>query len=147
PHWRARHGQRTRREPRPLPVEALGRPLRRAELFGLGAYANRDRTLRPRGRRRGRFEAASGGTLFLDEIGNIPLQVQEKILRAVEYGSFERVGASQAINVDVRIVGATNADLRAKAARGEFMPDLLDRLSFDVLVLPPLRERPEDIGL
>ncbi len=126
-----------------LNCSALMPTLIEAELFGHEAGAFTGAT----GRRRGRFEAAHGGTLFLDEIGNIPMQVQEKILRAVEYGSFERVGASQAINVDVRIVGATNADLRAKAARGEFMPDLLDRLSFDVLVLPPLRERPEDISL
>jgi len=126
-----------------LNCSALAASLIETELFGHEAGAFTGAT----GRRRGRFEAAHGGTLFLDEIGNIPMQVQEKILRAVEYGSFERVGATQAINVDVRIVGATNADLRAKAARGEFMPDLLDRLSFDVLVVPPLRERPEDITL
>ncbi len=126
-----------------LNCSALAPSLIEAELFGHEAGAFTGAT----GRRRGRFEAAHGGTLFLDEIGNIPLQVQEKILRAVEYGAFERVGASQPINVDVRIVGATNADLRAKAACGEFMPDLLDRLSFDVLVLPPLRERLDDIAL
>jgi psp operon transcriptional activator len=126
-----------------LNCSALAPTLIEAELFGHEAGAFTGAT----GRRRGRFEAAHGGTLFLDEIGNIPLQVQEKILRAVEYGSFERVGASQPISVEVRIVGATNADLRAKAARGEFMPDLLDRISFEVLVLPALRERPEDISL
>ena len=98
-------------------------------------------------RRSGRFEAADGGTLFLDEIGSIPLEAQEKILRVVEYGSFERVGSSQPIEVDVRIVGATNVDLRAMAEKEDFKRDLLDRLSFEVLFLPPLRYREEDIML
>ncbi|MBU4604338.1 MAG: sigma 54-interacting transcriptional regulator, partial [Proteobacteria bacterium] len=87
---------------------------------------------------------AHQGTLFLDEIGNIPLTVQEKILRTVEYGSFERVGGSHPVEVDVRIVGATNADLPAMAREGRFKQDLLDRLSFEVLTLPPLRERRGD---
>jgi len=126
-----------------LNCSALTPSLIEAELFGheAGAFTG------AAGRRRGRFEAAHGGTLFLDEIGNIPLSVQEKILRAVEYGTFERVGSSHPVEVDVRIVGATNADLRDKVAREEFMPDLLDRLSFEVLVLPPLRDREEDIPL
>jgi len=98
-------------------------------------------------RRKGRFEAADNGTLFLDEIGAIPLEVQEKILRVVEYGSFERVGGSAPVEVDVRIIGATHADLAAMAARGTFKADLLDRLSFEVLFLPPLRLREEDILL
>ncbi len=98
-------------------------------------------------RRTGRFEAADGGTLFLDEIGLIPIEAQEKILRIVEYGTFERVGSSKSTAVDVRIVGATNADLPAMADQGTFKKDLLDRLSFEVLFLPPLRERAEDIGL
>ena len=84
---------------------------------------------------------------FLDEIGTIPLSVQEKILRVVEYGSFERVGGSNPVEVDVRIVGATNVDLSAMAERDEFKRDLLDRLSFEVLFLPPLRSRREDIML
>jgi psp operon transcriptional activator len=126
-----------------LNCSALVPTLIEAELFGHEAGAFTGAT----GRRRGRFEAAHGGTLFLDEIGNIPLQVQEKILRVVEYGTFERVGSSQPISVNARIVGATNADLRDMAHRGEFMTDLLDRLSFEVLVLPPLRERPEDVPL
>src|SRR5262249_60359349 len=88
-----------------------------------------------------------GGTLFRDEIAQIRLVVQEKILRVVEYGMFERVGSSQPIQTDVRIVGATNADLTALAAAGHFKRDLLDRLSFDVLFLPPLRQRREDILL
>ncbi len=126
-----------------LNCSALSATLIEAELFGHEAGAFTGAT----GRRRGRFEAADGGTLFLDELGSIPLQVQEKIMRAVEYGTFERVGSSKPIEVNARIVGATNSDLRAMAASGEFMPDLLDRLSFEVLVLPPLRERREDISL
>ena len=126
-----------------LNCSALASTLIEAELFGHEAGAFTGAT----GRRRGRFEAADGGTLFLDELGSIPLPVQEKIMRAVEYGTFERVGSSKPIQVNVRIVGATNSDLRAMAASGEFMPDLLDRLSFEVLVLPPLRERKEDISL
>jgi psp operon transcriptional activator len=126
-----------------LNCSALVPTLIEAELFGHEAGAFTGAT----GRRRGRFEAAHGGTLFLDEIGNIPIEVQEKILRVVEYGTFERVGSTQPVSVNVRIVGATNADLRAMAQRGEFMTDLLDRLSFEVLVLPPLRERREDIPL
>ncbi len=114
-----------------------------AELFGheAGAFTGAG------ARRRGRFEAAHEGTLFLDEIGNIPLEAQEKILRAVEYGSFERVGSSESIQVDVRIVAATNVNLKKRADEGRFMPDLLDRLSFEVLVIPPLREREDDISL
>ena len=95
----------------------------------------------------GRFESASGGTLFLDEIGNIPVEVQEKILRVVEYRTFEQVGSSEAIHADVRIIGATNADLITMTAEGRFKRDLLDRLSFEVLFLPPLRERRGDIML
>ena len=81
------------------------------------------------------------GTLFLDEIGNMPLEVQEKTLRLVEYGTFERVGSAKSIEVDVRLVAATNADLAKRAKEGKFKTDLLDRLSFEVIFLPPLRER------
>jgi len=114
-----------------------------SELFGheAGAYTGAGK------RREGRFEAADRGTLFLDEIGLIPLEVQEKILRAVEYRQFERVGGSQPVEVDVRIVGATNANLPQLAREGRFKRDLLDRLSFEVLFLPPLRERGSDILL
>jgi psp operon transcriptional activator len=98
-------------------------------------------------RRTGRFEAAHGGTLFLDEIGIVPMEVQEKILRVVEYGAFERVGGSFSVEVDVRIVAATNADLMALSQKGFFKRDLLDRLSFEVLFLPPLRSRPGDVML
>lgn len=126
-----------------LNCATLSPTLIESELFGheKGAFTGAE------GRRKGRFEAADGGTLFLDEIGAIPLEAQEKILRVVEYGSFERVGSSSPIEVDVRIIGATNADLAAMAGEGRFKPDLLDRLSFEVLFLPPLREREEDIML
>ena len=122
---------------------ALAETLIEAELFGYekGAFTGADQ------RRAGRFEAADGGTLFLDEIGNIPLQVQAKILRVVEYGVFERVGGTRPVEVDVRIVGATNADLPAMAADGRFKADLLDRLAFEVVAVPPLRERKGDIDL
>lgn len=126
-----------------LNCATLSPTLIESELFGheRGAYTGAE------GRRIGRFEAANGGTLFLDEIGTIPMQAQEKILRVVEYHFFERVGSSSQIEVDVRIVCATNADLSAMAARGDFKQDLLDRLSFEVLFLPPLRKRGEDIML
>ena len=126
-----------------LNCATLSPSLIEAELFGYekGAFTGAE------GRRSGRFEAADGGTLFLDEIGSIPLEAQEKILRVVEYGSFERVGSSRPIEVDVRIVGATNVDLAAMAERKDFKRDLLDRLSFEVLFLPPLRYREEDIML
>lgn len=126
-----------------LNCAALASTLIESELFGheAGAFTGAQR------QRRGRFEMANGGTLFLDELGNIPLQVQEKILRVVEYGRFERVGGTEQVSVDVRIVGATNADLSSLAESGRFMRDLLDRLSFEVLYLPPLRARQEDILL
>ncbi len=126
-----------------LNCAALAPSLIESELFGheVGAFTGAAM------RRKGRFETADGGTLFLDELAQVPLEVQEKILRVVEYGAFERVGGSSPIHVDVRIVGATNADLPARAAQGKFMRDLLDRLSFEVLYVPPLRERHEDIPL
>ena len=126
-----------------LNCSALSPSLIESELFGYekGAFTGAEKT------RTGRFETADGGTLFLDEIGNIPLEVQEKILRVVEYGTFERVGSSESIMVDVRIIAATNADLMARASEGRFKEDLLDRLSFEVLFLPPLRERKGDILL
>lgn len=122
---------------------ALPPSLIETELFGseAGAYTGAIKS------RKGRFEEAEGGTLFLDEIGLIPLEVQEKILRVVEYGTFERVGSSKTHEVDVRIIGATNADLPQLCAEGKFKEDLLDRLSFEVLFLPPLRERGDDILL
>ena len=126
-----------------LNCAALAPSLIESELFGHepGAFTGAV------GRRAGRFEAADGGTLFLDEIGQLPLEVQEKLLRVVEYGSFERVGGSQPIQADVRIIGATNADLAQLVRQGRFKPDLLDRLSFEVVFVPPLRERQSDILL
>ncbi len=93
----------------------------------------------------GHFERADGGTLVLDELATISLRMQEKILRVIEYGELQRVGGSETLQVDVRIVGSTNSDLRALAADGRFRDDLLDRLAFDVITVPPLRERTEDI--
>ena len=114
-----------------------------SELFGVekGAYTGAVAS------RKGRFEEAEGGTLFLDEIGLVPMPVQEKLLRVVEYGTYERLGSSETKVANVRIVGATNADLKAMCDEGKFKEDLLDRLSFDVLFVPPLRYRGEDILL
>lgn len=120
---------------------ALAPTLIESELFGYeqGAFTGATKM------RKGRFEEAQGGTLFLDEIGNIPMQVQEKILRVVEYGTYERVGSSVTHEADVRIIGATNADLKQMCKEGKFKEDLLDRLSFEVIFIPPLRERGDDI--
>jgi len=124
-----------------LNCAALSEPLLDAELFGheAGAFTGALRA------RASRFELADGGTLLLDEIASASLAVQEKLLRVIEYGSFERVGGNLTRQVDVRVIGATNADLPALAAAGRFRADLLDRLAFDVLNVPPLRERAEDI--
>ncbi len=119
----------------------LTESLLETELFGheAGAFTGAQR------RHIGRFERAHGGTLILDEIASASQAVQEKVLRIIEYGEFERVGGSQTLNVDVRVVGAANVDLPMMAARGEFRADLLDRLAFDVITIPPLRARPADI--
>jgi psp operon transcriptional activator len=121
---------------------ALTESLLETELFGhqAGAFTGATRT------HIGRFEQADGGTLVLDELGTIPLRMQEKILRVIEYGEFQRVGGSEALRTNVRIVGATNEHLPRLAELGRFRPDLLDRLAFDVVHVPPLRARPEDIG-
>lgn len=126
-----------------LNCAALPPTLIEAELFGheAGAFTGATKA------RHGRFESADGGTLFLDELASIPMVTQEKILRVVEYGVFERVGASEPVQVDVRIIGAANTDLVWLSEQGAFMRDLLDRLSFEVLFIPPLRERQEDIIL
>ncbi len=122
---------------------ALSEDLLESELFGheAGAFTG------ARTRHAGRFERANGGTIFLDEIANASLRVQEKILRVVEYGEFERIGGEKTLKTDVRIVGATHADLPALAKAGQFRADLLDRLAFEVIVLPPLRARWEDIPI
>jgi psp operon transcriptional activator len=126
-----------------LNCAALSPTLIESELFGHEPGAFTGAT----GRRQGRFEMADGGTLFLDELGLVPMAVQEKILRVTEYGTFERVGGTQSVRVDVRIVGATNADLAALVDEERFKADLLDRLSFDVLHVPPLRVRAGDVPL
>src|SRR2546425_2080270 len=112
-----------------------------SELFGhvRGAFtdAKADRV--------GRFELADGGTLFLDEIGNVPLNLQPKLLRVLETGEFERVGSSKTRKVDVRLLSATNADLNTDVAQGKFRQDLMFRLNTVEIHLPPLRDRREDI--
>ena len=124
-----------------LNCAALNENLLETELFGYdsGAFTGASK------RHEGRFERADKGTLFLDEIANTTGLIQEKLLRVVEYGEFERVGGSRTIHSDVRLVAATNEDLPSLAASGHFRADLLDRLAFDVITLPPLRERLEDI--
>lgn len=120
---------------------ALTETLLESELFGheAGAFTGATRM------HHGCFEQADGGTLVLDELGTIPLRMQEKILRVIEYGEFQRVGGSKTLTSDARIVGSTNENLPALAASGRFRSDLLDRLAFDVIHVPPLRARPEDI--
>jgi psp operon transcriptional activator len=124
-----------------LNCAALPETLIEAELFGheAGAFTGATRT------RAGRFEEADKGTLFLDELGTLSMAAQERLLRAVEYGEVTRIGSSRPLQVDVRIVGATNADLPRCAAEGRFRADLLDRLSFEVITLPPLRAREGDV--
>ncbi|MEO7655251.1 MAG: phage shock protein operon transcriptional activator [Sphingomicrobium sp.] len=122
---------------------ALPENLIEAELFGheAGSFTGAAKT------RHGRFEEADGGTLFLDELGTLSMPAQDRLLRAVEYGEITRIGASRPIKVDVRIIAATNENLPRQAELGYFRADLLDRLSFEVITLPPLRARQEDIGL
>jgi psp operon transcriptional activator len=121
---------------------AIADSLLESELFGHepGAFTGATRT------HRGRFERADGGTLFLDELGTMSLRLQEKLLRLVEYGEFERLGGQETLQVDVRVIAATHADLRQLAREGQFRDDLLDRLSFDVVHLPALHQRREDIA-
>ena len=126
-----------------LNCAALSESLLEAQLFGheAGAFTGAAKM------RRGLFERAHEGTLFLDELANTSMAVQEKILRVIEYGEFERLGASDTLSVDVRLIAATNEDLPELAGKGRFRDDLLDRLAFDVITLPPLRERREDIPI
>ena len=120
---------------------AIPRDLIESELFGhekgsfTGAWSQK----------KGKFELADGGTLFLDEIGDIPLDLQPKLLRAIEYGDIQRVGRQTDIHVDVRVVAATNKDLRAAVRSGAFRADLYFRLCTTPIQLPALRERKEDI--
>lgn len=120
---------------------ALPETLIEAELFGheAGAFTGATRA------RAGRFEEADKGTLFLDELATLSMQAQERLLRAVEYGEVTRIGSNRPIRVDVRIVAATNEDLPGLADKGKFRADLLDRLSFEVITLPPLRVREGDV--
>ena len=120
---------------------AVTETLLESELFGHEAGAFTGATKQ----HIGRFELTDGGTLFLDELATMSPRLQEKLLRVIEYGEFERVGGQKTLRVDVRLVGATNADLPAMADAGLFRWDLLDRLSFDVVALPPLRERDDDL--
>jgi psp operon transcriptional activator len=120
---------------------ALPETLIEAELFGheAGAFTGATKS------RAGRFEEADGGTLFLDELATLSQAAQERLLRVVEYGEVTRIGASKPVQVDVRIVAATNEDLPRLAEKNRFRADLLDRLSFEVVTLPPLRHRSSDI--
>ena len=122
---------------------AISETLLETELFGheAGAFTGASKM------HRGRFERADRGSLFLDELSNTSAQVQEKLLRIIEYGEFERVGGNRTLTADVRLIAATNEDLPSLARRGKFREDLLDRLAFDVITLPPLRARPEDIPI
>ena len=122
---------------------AISEALLESELFGheAGAFTGATKT------HHGRFERAHGGSLFLDELATTSVRVQEKLLRVIEYGEFERVGGSKTLTCNVRLIAATNQDLPRLAERNEFRSDLLDRLAFDVLTLPPLRERQEDIPI
>ena len=116
---------------------ALSQTLLESELFGheAGSFTG------ARGRHAGYFERADRGTLFLDEVADMPLPVQDRLLRVLEYGEFERVGGSAPVRVDVRVVAAANRDLPRLVEEGRFRADLLDRLAFEVLHVPPLRER------
>ncbi|CCN85773.1 Psp operon transcriptional activator [Vibrio nigripulchritudo SFn27] len=114
-----------------------------SELFGheAGSFTG------SKGKHQGRFERAEGGSLFMDELATAPLSVQEKLLRVIEYGEYERVGGTRTLSANVRLICATNANLPEMADNGEFRADLLDRLAFDVVHIPPLRQRKEDILL
>ena len=122
---------------------ALPETLIEAELFGheAGSFTGASKT------RHGRFEESDGGTLFLDELGTLSMPAQDRLLRAVEYGEITRIGASKPVQVDVRIVAATNENLPLQVEKGKFRADLLDRLSFEVVTLPPLRARSGDVPL
>ena len=131
---------------RPLVVvncAAFTDTLLEAELFGheKGAFTGAEAVAH------GKFEVAAGGTLFLDEVGNMSLPFQQKILRVVEYGTFTRVGGTRELKTDARIVAATNTDLASKVGGGEFLSDLYDRLTFEIIDVPPLRRRKGDVEI
>ncbi|MDG3088351.1 phage shock protein operon transcriptional activator [Vibrio hannami] len=126
-----------------LNCSALSEGLIDSELFGheSGSFTG------SKGKHQGRFERAENGTLFLDELATAPLSVQEKLLRVIEYGEYERVGGNRTLQSNVRLICATNADIQKQVSQEKFRPDLLDRLAFDVIHIPPLRARKEDIPL
>lgn len=140
---RALHSGSTRADKSLVTVNcaALAENLLESELFGheKGSFTGADR------RREGRFAQANGGTLFLDEIGEMPLPLQSKLLRALQQGEVQRVGADAAITVDVRVLAATNRDLREEVAQKRFREDLYFRLNVISIEVPPLRNRGEDI--
>ena len=142
---RAIHDRSPRRDHPLVKVNcaALPRELVESELFGheKGAFTGATQ------QRRGRFELADGGTLFLDEVGELPAEAQAKLLRVLQEQEFERVGGSQTLRTNVRLIAATNRDLGARAAAGEFRPDLFYRLNVFPVTVPALRERSEDIPL
>src|SRR5262249_48476471 len=137
------HGSRARAPFLALNSAAIPENLLESELFGheKGAFTGADR------RRIGKFEQVSGGTIFLDEVGDMPLALQAKLLRVLEEQTFERVGGSEKVRTDVRLIAATHHDLKADAAAGKFRPDLYYRLNVFTIHLPPLRERGDDLAV
>jgi len=137
-----KHGTRASKPFVALNAAAIPRDLLEAELFGheRGSFTGAS------AQRRGRFEEANGGTLFLDEIGDMPLELQTRLLRVLAEGNFYRIGGAQPVNVDVRIIAATHQPLEARVEQGAFREDLFHRLNVIRLRVPPLRERKEDIG-
>ncbi len=142
---KAIHRYSPRRERQLISVNcaALSPTLIESELFGRekGAYTG------AAGKQVGRFEIADGGTIFLDEVGELPLEVQAKLLRVLQCGEFERLGSSRTIRVDVRVIAATNRDLVQAMREGSFRRDLYYRLNVFPITVPPLRDRREDIPL
>lgn len=142
-HWLHRHSPRADKPLVQVNCAALPESLAESELFGhvRGAFsgASTDRA--------GRFDAANGGTLFLDEVGELPLQVQAKLLRTLQNGEIQRLGADQPLRVDVRILAATNRNLADSVAKGDFRADLYHRLSVYPVPVPPLRDRGNDVLL
>jgi two-component system nitrogen regulation response regulator GlnG len=137
------HGPRAKAPFLALNCAAIPETLLESELFGheKGAFTGADR------RRIGKFEQVSGGTIFLDEIGDMPLASQAKILRLLQQQAFERVGGSETVRTDVRLIAATHRDLKAWSEEGKFRPDLYYRLGVFTISLPPLRERGDDLAL